>query len=54
MEIIPVIPIDFFYVAVRHADKWLSRMGAHIRGRAAFGMTKVLEVIASFKKQRAV
>src|SRR5215472_3080861 len=26
-KIIPVIPIDFFYLAVRHADKWLIQDG---------------------------
>ena len=39
--IIPVIPIDFFYVAVRHADKWLIQDGrAHFAAPASSGMTK--------------
>jgi uncharacterized protein (TIGR02246 family) len=32
--IIPAIPINFFYVAVRHADKWLIQDGRAFRGRA--------------------
>src|SRR6266851_3832378 len=39
--IIPVIPIDFFYVAVRHADKWLIQDGrAHFAAAPPSGMTK--------------
>src|SRR2546423_1886372 len=38
--IIPVIPIDFFYVAVRHADKWLIQDGrAHFAAAPPSGMT---------------
>ena len=39
--IIPVIPINFFYVAVRHADKWLIQDGrAHFAAAPPSGMTK--------------
>ena len=39
--IIHVIPIDFFYVAVRHADKWLIQDGrAHFAAAPPSGMTK--------------
>ena len=39
--IIPVIPIDFFYVAVRHADKWLIQDGrAHFAAAPPSNMTK--------------
>ena len=38
--IIPVIPITFFYVAVRHGDKWLIEDGrAHFAPAPANGMT---------------
>jgi uncharacterized protein (TIGR02246 family) len=37
---IPVIPINFFYVAVRHADRWLIQDGrAHFAPAPANGMT---------------
>jgi len=39
--IIPAIPIDFFYVAVRHAGKWLIQDGrAHFAAAPPSGMTK--------------
>ena len=39
--IIPVIPIDFFYVAVRHGDRWLIQDGrAHFAAAPPSGMTK--------------
>ncbi len=39
--IIPVIPINFFYVAVRRADKWLIQDGrAHFAVAPPSGMTK--------------
>src|SRR5258708_3046578 len=39
--IIPVIPINFFYVAVRHADRWLIEDGrAHFAPAPPNGMTK--------------
>jgi uncharacterized protein (TIGR02246 family) len=39
--IIPVIPIDFFYVAVRHGDKWLIQDGrAHFAAAPPSNMTK--------------
>ena len=39
--IIPVIPINFFYVAVRHADRWLIEDGrAHFAAASASNMTK--------------
>ena len=39
--IIPTIPIDFFYVAVRHGDSWLIQDGrAHFAAAPAMGMTK--------------
>ena len=38
--IIPVIPINFFYVAARHGDKWLIEDGrAHFASAAPNGMT---------------
>jgi len=38
--IIPVIPINFFYVAARHGDKWLIEDGrAHFAPAAANSMT---------------
>src|SRR5262249_23340655 len=38
--IIPVIPIDFFYVAVRHGDRWLIEDGrAHFAPAPPNGMT---------------
>ena len=38
--IIPVIPINFFYVAVRHGDRWLIEDGrAHFAPAPANGMT---------------
>ena len=38
--IIPVIPINFFYVAVRHADRWLIEDGrAHFAPAPPNGMT---------------
>jgi uncharacterized protein (TIGR02246 family) len=38
--IIPVIPINFFYVAVRHGDKWLIEDGrAHFAPAPPNGMT---------------
>jgi uncharacterized protein (TIGR02246 family) len=38
--IIPVIPINFFYVAARHGDKWLIEDGrAHFAPAPANGMT---------------
>ncbi|HEU5259427.1 MAG TPA: SgcJ/EcaC family oxidoreductase [Vicinamibacterales bacterium] len=41
--IIPVIPIDFFYVAIRHADKWLIQDGrAHFAAAPPSGMSKSL------------
>ena len=40
-SIIPVIPINFFYVAVRHADKWLIQDGrAHFAAAPPANMTK--------------
>ena len=39
--IIPVIPINFFFVAVRHGDKWLIEDGrAHFAPAPPNGMTK--------------
>ena len=39
--IIPVIPINFFYVAVRHGDKWLIQDGrAHFATSPPANMTK--------------
>jgi uncharacterized protein (TIGR02246 family) len=39
--IIPVIPINFFYVAVRHPDKWLIQIGrAHFAAAPPSGMTR--------------
>jgi uncharacterized protein (TIGR02246 family) len=39
--IIPEIPINFFYVAVRHADKWLIQDGrAHFAAAPPSNMTK--------------
>lgn len=39
--IIPALPIDFFYVAVRHGDKWLIQDGrAHFAAAPANGMMK--------------
>jgi uncharacterized protein (TIGR02246 family) len=39
--IIPVIPINFFFVAVRHADRWLIQDGrAHFATAPPSGMTK--------------
>jgi uncharacterized protein (TIGR02246 family) len=39
--IIPVIPINFFLVAVRHADRWLIEDGrAHFAAAPPSGMTK--------------
>jgi uncharacterized protein (TIGR02246 family) len=38
--IIPVVPINFFYVAVRHADRWLIEDGrAHFAPAPPNGMT---------------
>jgi uncharacterized protein (TIGR02246 family) len=38
--IIPVIPVNFFYVAARHGDKWLIEDGrAHFAPAPANGMT---------------
>jgi len=38
--IIPVIPIDFFFVAVRHGDQWLIQDGrAHFAAAPPSGMT---------------
>src|SRR5713101_4442625 len=38
--IIPVIPIDFFFVAVRHGDRWLIQDGrAHFAAAPPSGMT---------------
>jgi uncharacterized protein (TIGR02246 family) len=38
--IIPVIPINFFYVAVRHGDRWLIKDGrAHFAAAPPNGMT---------------
>src|SRR5207237_1987756 len=43
--IILVIPINFFFVAVRHGDRWLIQDGARaFRGRAAFEHDQVLGV----------
>jgi uncharacterized protein (TIGR02246 family) len=39
-KIIPVIPIDFFYVAVRHGDRWLIEDGrAHFAAALPNSMT---------------
>ena len=39
-KIIPVIPVNFFYVAVRHGDRWLIADGrAHFAPAAPNGMT---------------
>jgi uncharacterized protein (TIGR02246 family) len=39
--VIPVIPINFFYVAVRHGDQWLIEDGrAHFAPAPPNGMTK--------------
>ena len=39
-KIIPVIPINFFYVAARHGDKWLIEDGrAHFAPSPSNGMT---------------
>jgi uncharacterized protein (TIGR02246 family) len=39
--IIPVIPINFFFVAVRHGDRWLIQDGrAHFAAAPPSGMTK--------------
>src|SRR5262252_1776676 len=39
-KIIPVIPINFFYVAARHGDKWLIEDGrAHFASAPPNGMT---------------
>ena len=39
-KVIPVIPINFFYVASRHGDKWLIEDGrAHFAPAPANGMT---------------
>jgi uncharacterized protein (TIGR02246 family) len=39
--IIPVVPINFFFVAVRHADRWLIQDGrAHFAAAPPSGMTK--------------
>ena len=39
-KVIPVIPINFFYVAVRHGDKWLIEDGrAHFAPAPPNGMT---------------
>ena len=39
--IIPVIPIDFFFVAVRHGDGWLIQDGrSHFAAAPAMGMSK--------------
>jgi uncharacterized protein (TIGR02246 family) len=39
-KLIPVIPINFFYVAARHGDKWLIEDGrAHFAPAPANGMT---------------
>ena len=40
-SIIPMIPIDFFYVAVRHGDSWLIQDGrTHFAAAPANGMMK--------------
>lgn len=40
-KIIPVIPINFFYVAVRHGDRWLIEDGrAHFAAAPPSNMTK--------------
>src|SRR5438876_7568589 len=39
--IIPVVPVNFFFVAVRHADRWLIRDGrAHFAAAPPSNMTK--------------
>jgi hypothetical protein len=39
--IIPVIPINFFYVAVRHSDRWLIQDGrTHFAAAPPSNMTK--------------
>ena len=39
--IIPVIPVNFFYVAARHGDRWLIEDGrAHFAAAPPSGMTK--------------
>lgn len=39
-QVIPVIPVKFFYVAARHGDKWLIEDGrAHFAPAPANGMT---------------
>ena len=39
--IIPVVPVNFFYVAVRHGDKWLIQDGrAHFAAAPPSNMTK--------------
>jgi len=39
-KIIPVIPINFFFVAVRHGDRWLIEDGrAHFAAALPNGMT---------------
>ena len=39
--IIPVVPLDFFFVAVRHADRWLIQDGrAHFAAAPPSNMTK--------------
>jgi len=39
-SIIPVIPVNFFYVAARHGDRWLIEDGrAHSRPAPANSMT---------------
>src|SRR5205807_4519626 len=40
-KIIPVIPINFFFVAVRHGDQWLIQDGrAHFAAAPPSNMTK--------------
>src|SRR5882672_9479386 len=43
--IVPAVPVNFFFVAVRHADRWLIQDGRAFRGRAPFEHDQVLEVI---------
>jgi len=39
-KVIPVVPINFFYVAARHGDKWLIEDGrAHFAPAPANGMS---------------
>ena len=42
--IIPVIPVNFFFVAVRHGDRWLIQDGRSFRVRATFEHDQVFGV----------